>query len=71
MRPVGKPHWVLASGEPVSCRGKLKTLDENLTEARTVLQDAYEDALLMGVNEPTIREALRDLVDNLQSPLRR
>lgn len=65
-----KPLWVQADGSLVSCREKLKTLDENWAEARTVLQDAYDDALLMGVDEPALRDALLALVQGLRSPLR-
>jgi hypothetical protein len=62
--------WPGADGHPVSCREKLKTLAENHAEARQVLQDAFEDAVLMGVDEAAMRRILADLVAGLASPKR-
>jgi len=62
--------WPGADGAPVSCREKLKTLAENHAEARQVLQDAFEDAVLMGVDEAAMRRILADLVAGLVSPRR-
>ncbi|MCX8133533.1 MAG: hypothetical protein N3D18_06145 [Roseococcus sp.] len=63
--------WPGADGQPVSCREKLKVLAENHAEARQVLQDAFEDAVLMGVEEAAMRRILHELVDSLESPRRR
>lgn len=60
--------WPGADGQPISCREKLKTLAENEAEARQVLQDAFEDAILMGVDERAAREAMTALVAGLRSP---
>lgn len=62
--------WPGADGNPVSCREKLRTLAENHAEARQVLQDAFEDAVLMGVDEAAMRRILADLVAGLVSPKR-
>jgi hypothetical protein len=62
--------WPGADGKPVSCREKLKTLAENHAEAAQVLQDAFEDAVLMGVDEAAMRRILMDLVAGLTSPRR-
>jgi hypothetical protein len=63
--------WPGADGQPVSCREKLKVLAENHAEARQALQDAFEDAVLMGVDEAAMRRILGELVDGLASPKRR
>ena len=62
--------WPGADGKPLSCREKLKTLAENHAEARQVLQDAFEDAVLMGVDEAAMRRILAELVEGLESPKR-
>ncbi len=62
--------WPGADGEPVSCREKLRTLEENHAELRQVMQDAFEDALLMGVDEAAMRRILAALVVDLRSPKR-
>lgn len=61
--------WPGADGAPVSCREKLRTLSENHAEARQVLQDAFEDAVLMGVDEGAMRRIMGELVEGLRSPL--
>lgn len=63
--------WPGADGQPVSCREKLKVLAENHAEVRQALQDAFEDAVLMGVDEAAMRRILAELVDGLASPKRR
>ena len=63
--------WPGADGKPVSCREKLKVLAENHDELRQAMQDAFEDAVLMGVDEAAMREILRAMVDTLASPRKR
>ena len=60
--------WPGADGQPLSCREKLKVLAENHAELRQVAQDAFEDALLMGVDEAAMRRLLHELVDALDAP---
>ena len=62
--------WPQPDGAPVSCREKLKTLAENHAELAQVAQDAFEDAILMGVDEAAMRAILSDLVQGLHSPKR-
>ncbi len=62
--------WPGADGAPVSCREKLRTLEENHREAAQVLQDAFEDAVLMGVDEAAMRGIMAELVTGLRSPRR-
>ena len=69
--PLAPPEvWPGADGRPLSCREKLKVLAENHTEAAQVLRDAFEDAVLMGVDEAAMRRVLTELVAALPSPKR-
>ncbi len=68
--PTGT-RWLGKDGTPVSCREKLRTLEENDAEIRQVLQDAFEDAVLMGVDEGVIRQAMLNAVQDLTPPGRR
>ncbi len=63
--------WPGSDGEPVSCREKLKVLAENHAEAAQVLRDAFEDAVLMGVDEDAMRRIRPVLVAARPSPTRR
>jgi hypothetical protein len=62
--------WPQADGSPVSCREKLKVLVENHDELFRTMQDAFDDALLMGVDEPAMRAILQTMVLQLSSPKR-
>jgi uncharacterized protein (UPF0335 family) len=62
--------WPLADGTPLSCREKLKVLAENHAELAQTMQDVFEDALLMGVDEAAMRGILDDMVRALVSPKR-
>jgi hypothetical protein len=67
---VSGPVWRQSDGSPISCREKLKVLHENEAELAQVMQDAFEDAVLMGVDETAMREHLVELVGALRSPRR-
>ncbi len=62
--------WPQPDGAPVSCREKLKMLAENHAELAQALQDAFEDAVLMGVDEQAMRRILTDMVGGLELPRR-
>ena len=63
--------WPQPDGTPIACREKLKVLEENHAELAQVLQDSFEDAMLMGVDEAAMRRILTEMVAGLDSPKRR
>ena len=70
MIPSPPAIWPQSDGAPVSCREKLKMLAENHAELAQAMQDAFEDAVLMGVDEQAMRRILQSMVDGLESPRR-
>ena len=62
--------WPGADGQPIACREKLRVLEENRAELAQLMQDAFEDAVLMGVDEAAVREMLERMVHALRSPAR-
>jgi hypothetical protein len=70
MIPPAPANWPGLDGSAVGCREKLKMLAENYAEVSQVLQDAFEDAILMGVDEPAMRKVFADIVAGLESPKR-
>jgi hypothetical protein len=62
--------WPTPDGTPLACRDKLRVLAENHAELAQIMQDAFEDAVLMGVDETFVRRTLTDLVASLRSPRR-
>ncbi len=70
MTLAAPPVWPQEDGVPVSCKEKLRMLAENHAELAQVMQDAFEDAVLMGVAEAEMRRILAGMVENLQTPKR-
>ena len=62
--------WPQPDGAPISCRDKLKILAENHAELAQTMQDMFEDAVLMGVDEAAARRIIHEMVDGLVSPKR-
>ena len=62
--------WPGAGGAPVSCREKLKILADNHAELAQIMQDTFEDAVLMGVDEQAMRGVLLAMIEGLESPKR-
>lgn len=62
------PTWHRSNGEILSCTEKIKVMRENIEELEQYIQDAFEDALLMDVDERQFKNFLVQLVNNLQNP---
>jgi uncharacterized protein (UPF0335 family) len=60
--------WLQTDGAPVSCVEKLRVLEENRAELAQMMQDAFDDAVLMGVDETALRGVLSEMVAHLRSP---
>ena len=65
--PDNSVTWRKPDGSVVSCFEKVKVLNENYAELQQFLQDTLDDALLLGCSEAQIRQALQQLLDNLQA----
>jgi len=63
--------WRAPDGSALSCREKIKVLNDNLDELQQMAQDALEDAVIMGADEAQIREVLAKLVARLENPYAR
>jgi uncharacterized protein (UPF0335 family) len=68
--PPPPDKWPGLDGNAVGCREKMRVLAENHVELAQVMQDAFEDAILMGVDEQAMRQILVAMVEGLESPKR-
>lgn len=68
MRQKYKVIWKTITGEKVACVEKIKVMMQNIEELEQMAQDAYEDAILMGINPAQIKEFLIQLMHNLHNP---
>ena len=62
------PIWIRDDKSVVSCTEKIKVMKENFDELKQLSQDAIEDGLLMEVSEKQMKEALRQMIDDLINP---
>lgn len=60
--------WKRVDGSTVSCTESVKVLNENWIELSSMLQDVFEDAVLMGAGKENIRRLIHELVDELDCP---
>ena len=59
--------WKKPDGTTVSCTEKVKVLEENWRDIREALQDALDDAILMGCTESQFKAEYKRLVESLTS----
>ncbi len=58
--------WFKADGSTVACTEKVKVLEENWEEVKTLLQDVLDDAVLMGCTEEQVKREYKRLIDALR-----
>jgi len=67
---VDWPVWCRDDGSVVACTEKIKVMQDNFTEIQQMMQDAFEDGLLMAVSAQQMRVMLHQMVDDLVDPYR-
>lgn len=60
--------WNSSEGNAIACVEKLKVLNDNYTELQHLMQDAFEDALLMGCDEVQVRQCFAEIAARLENP---
>lgn len=65
------PIWHDEENKILSCTEKVKVMTENIDEVWQLLQDTFEDAILMGCDEGQIRDYLALLATSLENPYKK
>lgn len=60
-------NWKKPDGSLISCTEKVKVLNENYEEIKNLLQDAVDDAVLMGCSEENVRKIYLELVNSTKA----
>ena len=60
--------WKSPSGQIIACTEKIKVMQQNIEEIQQMAQDAFEDAILMGIDPEQIKSYFATLMQNLHNP---
>ena len=58
--------WIDKNNKIISCEETNKVLNENFIEVSSVLQSAFDDAILIGCNEDDFKKKVIKLINSLQ-----
>ena len=70
-RKVEKFIWRAKDNKIISCDETNKVLNENYNEIKTVIQSAYDDAILIDCDEKDFKNKIIDLVNSIEFSLGR
>ena len=65
------PTWRREDKSVVSCTEKIKVMSDNFDEIQQIVQDAFEDGLLMEVSDDQMRQTLITMIGKLRNPLKK
>ena len=68
-KKVEKLLWYSKEKKIISCDETNKVLNENFTEIETTIQNAFDDAVLIGCDEKDFKKKMIELVDLLEFSL--
>ena len=61
--------WLSKNKDRISCKEKVKILNSNFHDFKNLLEETYDEALLMGVDPKQIKTVLNGLLKNIDSSL--
>jgi hypothetical protein len=61
--------WYAKDNKIISCDETNKVLNENYEELKTLVQNIYDDAILIGCDEEDFKKKIKNLVDDLHFSL--
>ena len=70
-KKVEKFIWRAKDNKVISCDETNKVLNENYNEIKNVIQNAYDDAVLIDCDEKDFKNKIIDLVDKIEFSLGR
>ena len=63
--------WRAKDNKIISCDETNKVLNENYNEIKTIIQNAFDDAVLIDCDEKDFKNKIIDLVNNIEFSLGR
>ena len=58
--------WIDKNNKIISCEETNKVLNENLSEIISLLQNSFDDAILLGCDEDDFKKKIKKLLEGLE-----
>ena len=62
--------WKAGDNSKISCKDKIIILNNNVIELQNLINQIYDEAILMGVDRKQIKQVINNLVTNLKTELK-
>ena len=62
--------WRTSDNSKISCKEKIVILNNNVIELQNLINQIYDEAILMGVDKEQIKKVINNLSTNLNSELK-
>lgn len=62
--------WKTSDNSKISCKEKIVILNNNVIELQNLINQIYDEAILMGVDKKQIKKVINDLATNLNTELK-
>ena len=62
--------WKTSNNSKISCKEKIIILNNNVTELQNLINQIYDEAILMGVDKQQIKKVINNLATNLNTELK-
>ena len=62
--------WETSNNSKISCKEKIVILNNNVIELQNLINQIYDEAILMGVDKKQIKKVINDLAINLNTELK-
>ncbi len=62
--------WKTSNNSKISCKEKITILNNNVIELKNLINQIYDEAILMGVDKQQIKKVINSLLINLNTDLK-
>ena len=62
--------WKTSDNSRISCKEKIVILNNNVIELQNLINQIYDEAILMGVDKKQIKKVINNLATNLDTELK-
>ena len=62
--------WKSSNNSKISCKEKIVILNNNVIELQNLINQIYDEAILMGVDKQQIKKVINSLLTNLNTDLK-